>query len=340
MANVHFTQQATFGYGASVPAGFVYPNGVVRTGDPIFTSLVRRIHVDIAYRAKADAPLKLAGSWRPLLVLSGPSGWHRTVPLGPRERLRSAAADTSITLDLSYLQSMLARVAGLTHLPAALYTIGVGGNVHVVGAIAGRPVDTVFQPSLNLQFMPQQLQVVGTSGGTGTKSQLSATSTGSVIAPVDAPNAVHVFGLGVDVSTLRLIAVFGFLIAAASALVLLTLSRLAKPREELARIRAKYGHMIVPVLATDEALNWVSFDVPTIEALARIAEAGGRVILHHQDDFSDTLLVQDDSAVYRYQVQRPIKWHEWAKPGQVLPGPGAVAGTNGPAADDAGAAAA
>ena len=336
-AKLHFNQQATFGYGASVAPGFVYPSGLVRSGDPIFLSLVRRIHVDIAYRVTGVPAIHVLGSWSPVLLLSGPSGWHRAIPIGSRQRFRNARARTSLMLDLAYLRSLVERVGALTHLPGASYTIGIGANVHIVGNVAGSPVDNRFQPALNLQFTPQQLQVLGATGG-GAKSQLSTTSTGTVIASANVSNAVSAFGVGVPVSTLRWIAGLGFVIAGACAVLLSALTRMDGSREELTRIQAKYGHLIVPVVATDDALSWVPFDVPNAEALVRIAEAGGRVILHHQDGFIDTLLVQDDSAVYRYQIQTPIKWGGWSAPSErAAPDANGATGSNGVAHVDSSA---
>jgi hypothetical protein len=71
--------------------------------------------------------------------------------------------------------------------------------------------------------------------------------------------------------------------------------------------------MIVPIVAGED-LGWPAVDVPTIKALAKLAESGQRLILHSRSGEVDTYMVNDEGTVYRYQV-RPSKvvWGEWSE---------------------------
>ena len=51
-----YTEKVSFGYHAKAPAGPVYPDGVVTTGDPIFLKLVHRVRVKAHYRLTRDRP--------------------------------------------------------------------------------------------------------------------------------------------------------------------------------------------------------------------------------------------------------------------------------------------
>jgi hypothetical protein len=124
--------------------------------------------------------------------------------------------------------------------------------------------------------------------------------------------------VSVSVSTLRLLAPFGFLIALAGALILAVLVARSPTFAESARIQSKYGHRIVPISAGAD-LGWPAIDVSSIKALARLAEASGQLILHNHDGDVDTYLVNDEGSVYRYQVQLPkVVWGEWTEPATQL----------------------
>ena len=76
--SVPYTQAVSFSYQAKAPAGPVYPDGVVHSGDPIFLQLVHRVRVRIDYHFVTSAPHRVAGSEAVLLRLTGPGGWSRT----------------------------------------------------------------------------------------------------------------------------------------------------------------------------------------------------------------------------------------------------------------------
>ncbi|HYZ81333.1 MAG TPA: hypothetical protein VE571_08705, partial [Solirubrobacteraceae bacterium] len=134
---------------------------------------------------------------------------------------------------------------------------------------------------------------------------------GSVAGIATTANTLGIAGHSMSVQTIRWTALGGFLLALALAVAALVFRR-GQPFEEAARIEEQYGHMIVPIMNADD-LGWPPIDVPNIKALARLAQSGERLILHHRGAGVDTYLVNDDGTVYRYQA-RPIKvvWQEWA----------------------------
>jgi hypothetical protein len=55
--------------------------------------------------------------------------------------------------------------------------------------------------------------------------------------------------------------------------------------------------------------------VPSIKALAKLAESGQRLILHNRSDDVDTYMVNEEGTVYRYQVKPSnVVWGEWSEP--------------------------
>ena len=95
-----YTEKVSFGYHAKAAAGPVYPDGVVKTGDPIFLKLVHRVRVKAHYRLAATAPQRLGGTMEVLLRLTSPTGWSRTIQLAAPKRFTGDYAAADVTLDV------------------------------------------------------------------------------------------------------------------------------------------------------------------------------------------------------------------------------------------------
>ncbi len=342
---VPYTQQTNFTYHASVARGAVYPTGVVSTGDPIFLTLVHRIQIKAAYHFDAPQASRVTGTQHLVLNLSGPNGWTRTIPLTQVRHFKGATSTAATTLDLGAVQSLLEQVSKQTGLPSTYgYTLGIALNGHVHGILAGKPVDQDFSPSLPFTLQPLELQPAATTTAAGAQSASAPTKkqNGSVTATSTVPNPVHVLGHAFSADTLTGIALVGFVLCGLLAIPLLILLQRNRAFDEAARIRSRYSHLLVPILIGED-LGWPPVDVTNFEALVRLAEASGQVILHHQADAADTYLVNDNGTVYRYQIALPlVTWGEWNETG-VTADPAAlsdaataladVAGPTGAAAD-------
>lgn len=296
-----YTQQVSFGYSATASGG-LYPGGIVETGDPIFLSLVHRFNAEISYRLLATAPHKITGTEGVLLRVTGPTGWSGNFVLAHPVAFTGDHASTRVLIDLPQIEAYFAKVQRLTGIPGGSgYTITVLPQIHIHGTLAGRVVNASDGPSLTFAVESFQLQ----PGGTTAASQSGAVTRSATVA-----NTFGLGGFAPSIVLLRWLALAGFLIAAAGALLALLVIR-SQSLEEGARIQAKYGHLIVPIMATED-LGWPPIDVPSFEDLVRLAESGARLILRARSGVADTYLVNDDHHVYRYQAQ-PIKvqWGEW-----------------------------
>lgn len=304
-ASVPYTQHVTFGYSAGAPAGPAYPDGVVSTGAPIFLQLVHRLNVGIRYRVDTDAQHKLAGTESVMLRVSGPTGWSRDVELVPPTPFAGDATRTHVTIDLRALQSLLTQMESETGVAAGIgYTYAIVPDVHLHGAVAGQRVVSAFAPSLNLEVQSLQLQP---------SSSLSPSQRGTVSTAATSLNTFDVAGHRASVSAVRSIALIGFLLSAASALLLTALVVRGRSFNETARIHARHGHMIVPIAGTADDLAWAPFDVPNFKALVRLAENSERLILHYRETGGDTYLVNDEGTIYRYRTKpNGVVWGEWS----------------------------
>ena len=319
---IPYTQQVSFGYRANVTPGPVYPGSVIKTGDPIFLTLVHQLAIHIGYRITGATPDTVKGTEEVMLKLTGPGGWARSYVLTPRTHFTGNHTSTAVSLDLPQLQSLLTKIQSLTGAGAGGFMLAVGPQVRVSGNVAGHPIKTSFAPVLTFEPEGGQLVVTGGSGSSGAASGSATTSsassqvdytpsqTGSVSSPATASATVTVLGVSPTVSLLRWLALLGLLVSVPLALYSFLRKR-GEPFEESVRIQAQYGHLIVPIVAGED-LGWPPVDVPNIKALARLAESGQRLILHNRSGDVDTYMVNDEGTVYRYQVKASkIVWGEW-----------------------------
>jgi signal peptidase I len=299
-----YTEKVSFGYHADAPAGPVYPDGVVKTGDPIFVKLVRRVRVKAHYRLVAHAPQRVGGTMELLLRLTSPTGWSRTIQL-----FTGAYAAADATLDVPSLRSLIRKVERLTGgSPSTTYDLSIVPRVHLTGTLANEPLTTDFAPALSLkldalQMRPSIGSIVSTSGAStpeDPKGVMNPSRDGTVAASHIAPNALSVRGHDLPVPTARWIALVGLLLAASAAL-LTGVRLLADSTDPTAHIH-RYRHLIVPIAGTKFDPARPPIDVTSIGALAQLAERSERLILHHQRDGADTYLVDDEGTLYRYQA--------------------------------------
>ena len=320
---VHYTQNGRITYHATARAGAVYPSGTLATGDPIFLQLVHRVHIDVAYRFAVDAPARVQGTQQVLLELTGPSGWSRQIALSGVRHFAGAAIATPVTIDVRAVQTVLNEVQEATGISADGASLGIVMKVHVTGNVAGQPVDARFTPVATFQLQPLELipgggapsPAAGTTSSSAPSSEsgFEPTAPGTVTSTSSVPNVFTLAGHTLSYSAIAWLALGGLLLTGALAAVLAVLLRRNRAFDEAARIRARYAHLLVPILIGED-LGWPPVDVTSFKALVRLAESAGQLILHHQADAVDTYLVNDNGTVYRYQITLPlVTWGEWTE---------------------------
>jgi signal peptidase I len=297
-----YTEKVSFGYHANASAGPVYPDGIVKTGDPIFLKLVHRVRVKAHYRLAAKAPQRVGGTIEVLLRLASPTGWNRTIQLAAPRRFRGDYASADVTLDVPAVQSLIRKVEKLTGgASGATYNLSIVPRVHVTGTLASQPLTSDYAPALSLQLDALQLRAAaGSTAPGGQESGLTSSRPGTVATASTTPSELTVRGHHLPVTTARWIALMGFLVAATAAL-LAGMRLLGDSSDPTAHVN-RYRHLIVPIAGTTYDRARPPIDVTSIKALAQLAERSERLILHHQLDGADTYLVDDEGTLYRYQA--------------------------------------
>lgn len=269
----------TFDYTARVPRSAAYDGTTVTAPQPVFRTLTDAVDVGYAYRGRpgtitVDAELSTAG------------GWRSTVNLSPERPLRAEQKGV-VRLQLSSIDQRAAAAALATGIPAGAVTVTVLPRIALDGG-------GTFAPKLGLTLdsatlKPADATMVATDDTTTTGTR-------------QAPAQLGALGRSVGVTTARTASLVALALAALAGLVLLATARLTGPVAEADRIRARHKDLLLAVLPVTLTPGRPVVDVTDIEALVRLAQRYGLLVLHWERAGVTTYVVQDEGAVYRFRT--------------------------------------
>ena len=309
-----YRQTGTFSYSAALNAPTaVYPSGAVKTGDPIYPSLVSSLGLSFKYHFASPLPHHVTGTIElRTLVLSSTNTWKSLSTGTAAAPFAGDAASVSTTLALSGLYALINTVSAQSGVAGADYAVDVQPVVRISGTVAGNPIRATFLPVLPFQVAPTALTLdvpvapappgatyVAPTAASALAAGLNPTQSGSV--PHIYPNLVSVLKYEVRVSLLR---TFGFIIAVLAVLAAVlhdVLRRRQTVRSDEELIAKQVGSLIVPVdrLAdTDGTARLVVLDFAHLAGLARYLE---RPILYEMKDGYRRYEVDDETRRYVYQ---------------------------------------
>ena len=295
---IPFRHSGSFAYRATVPVGPVYPDGVVRTGDPVFLRLVDAVDVTYRYSLDGEGAGGVDGRGRLFVEISDTNGWKRSIDVQPETAFTGPVFEARGRLNVAALRRLVGSVERATGVVRDSYTVRLGADVHVDGTLSGGPLAASFTPRVELRLDALHLQVAPTDGGA---DPFRPSAAGSVRRTVQVPSRIALVGFGMSVEMARMAALAG---GAVSAL-LLALFGLAALRGlrggEASRIEARHGSWLVRVRRIDPAKPVA--DVGAFEDLLRIAERADRMILHEERDGTHTYVVEDGELLLRYIVR-------------------------------------
>ncbi|MBC7375387.1 MAG: signal peptidase I [Frankiales bacterium] len=266
-----------FGYRASVALSAAYDGTTVVAPQPVFRTLTDAVDVTFTYtgrpgRIAVDAELSTAGGWRSTLPLAAP----RTVATGQQGVVR---------LQLSALAAKALAAAQVTGIPPGPLTVTVQPKIWLDGG--GQ-----FAPNWALTLNDSSLSIA---------EPLTAKAAITIAGTREAPARLSALGHGMEVSTARTTSLVALALAALAGLALTTLARLSGPVADTERVRARHKDLLLAVLPITLTPGRPVVDVTDVEALVRLAERYGLLVLHWQRSGVTTYVVQDEGATYRFR---------------------------------------
>ena len=295
-----YAHQGRFEYEARVPRSPVYPDGHVSTGEPVFQRLVPRLRVTFTYRLESELPVTARGRIALDARISDGRGWERILPLAVERPFSQGGTTVSGVLDLEYLQRLTDQVRGLTGSGQTAYTVAVLPRVQTTGRVGGEAVEGVFAPALSFDVGDLRLQP-SLQGGEGV-GPFAPREPGSGTRAVRAELALGPFSLSVaNARRLSLLGIAALLLLGGVAL---TAGRRRPGGDEQNRIRARYGHLLLSVTARSGGWEHV-IELADMDALVRLAEHQGKLILEVTDGSDRYYVVEDGKTAYRYRAHSP-----------------------------------
>jgi signal peptidase I len=312
--NDAYIQTGTFSYAAAANAPTaVYPSGVVKTGDPVYPSLVSSLGLNFKYHFASSLPHHVTGSIQlRTLVLSSTNTWQSLSTGTAAAPFTGDTASVSTTLALSGLYALINTVSAQSGVAGANYAVDVQPVVHITGIVGGNPIKATFLPVLPFQVAPTALTLdvpvapappgatyVAPTAASALAAGLNPNQSGSV--PHVYPNLVSVLKYEVRVSLLRTAGVVFVVLALLVAVLHDILRRRKTVRSDEELIAKQVGSLIVPVdrlSDTDGSARLVVLDFAHLAGLAHYLE---RPILYEMRDGQRRYEVDDETRRYVYQ---------------------------------------
>jgi len=300
-----YRQSATIGYAGNAPTGAVYPDGHLRTGDPLFTRLINQITIDVHATFVMNPTVRRAlhETSRIVADMSSDTGWHRELVLMPTRSFASDQLHATATLDLRALQRIEHAFTAETGLATPDVTLQVAWQLHVGGDVAATPISADLDPAFAFQVTPVELlptapQTVPGQGAAGP----SVAKTGSVAVRTVADRTFNVWRVRLSDPLTRSLSIVLVAVILAITAAVVALDRQRRARGAAVTIIARYRYLLVNVDAIPLAGRRPTVAVDTMRDLARLAKLHEEFIVHADTGAGHRFAVFTDAVVYVHDV--------------------------------------
>lgn len=277
----------TWSYDARVTPGLSYPDGVVRTGDPLFHRLVDGAEVSAELQVTAPAGVEVAGSWRLGVTIADDSGWRRSTYLGAPRPLTDGAQSLAVRVPTLELLDLAKRAALEAGAEPGSRRISVQAQISLTAGVGGQQQSLFSSPGLDFSLDDRQVRLID-AAQLEQREQIPLPATAR-------PSQFAALGLRAPASQVRL----GALTIGVLSLLALGLLRAARRNDdEDVRIARAASHLLVPMTDLEEPDRTV--DVSDFASLAAIAARYQRMVLYGDSHGLRVYLVLDDGVAYRY----------------------------------------
>jgi len=290
---VLYEHEGTFAYTATVEDSVVYDSETVASPESgseptaIYAQLLEELLIEFRYDMVLPQPTDRGTVSAELQIAAGEGAWTRSIGLLPEQEFERSI-QVVFPVDVGQVSRMLSRAEDETGFDPGTYQLTVVTDIRV--ATEGESRVGVFEARLPMELSETLLSI------NNEELTTSGASTASEEAVV--PNDIELVGLAVPTRRAR---------AGVGALLATTLLggsvyafgvRRRVGKGELARIRLRYGSLIVPVTGTTPN-GAHPLDVGSMADLVRLARRAEQMVFH--DQRSGRFFVPDGPVTYQYQ---------------------------------------
>jgi hypothetical protein len=259
----------------------------MRTGDPIYLKLVKRMEVQVGYRLLADEVGRSTGTVGLDARISGSDGWQRTVRVAAPMRFAGQRVGMVAQVDLAGLAATLRRARERTDADGTFW-IDIVPRVSLDAVVDGERRSLGTSPAFGFRMGDDVL--VPDAGLSGTRGAPMTQSATSQERPA---GEIPIGGRDIGVGNARIVS----LGLALGAMLLTGLGLLRWPNGR-AKVADRAGRRAIAV--DDAELLHPAIDVGTLDDLLDVAERYDRPLMHVHTRHGDTYLVEDRGVRYRF----------------------------------------
>ncbi len=265
-----------FDYSADVAPNDVYDSRRAEAPLPVFRALGETVDVQADY----TGPPARVGL---LARLTSSTGWSASVPLADEVEVQ-ASGRVRASMDLRRLEERAALVARQTEMPFD------GLTVELVAVV--RSGEDTWAPAVALALTAQQLRLTGEPSTLVVTDASGSDAAAAAAVPTPQSRLDALLGWRPD----ALLVGLALTMTAAGATVVV---RRRQEEDEADRACRRLGRLLLDVRPPDlSGLRVVDVDGP--DALARLAERYGLLVLHWTDAAGHVFLVSDEATAYRW----------------------------------------
>ena len=305
---VPYQHYVAFDFTAPEPPGGLY-DGTIKTGDPVFLDLTPVLRHTFVYELSGDDIQEVTGTVQLFTTVRDVTNWSRTFELYPETPFNGKRVEITFDHDLDSTMKIVTAYQDKSQFAASYFTAAMQAEIKVDAIVDGQAVHEVITPYSVYRIKPPNLMFLETSESyffeTKNPNRIDAkplhqTFTTLVKKVVGQPNQVSLLGVQLGVKALRVVAWAGIVLSAGGLAVMLLLASVANHRNEVFKIEAKYGQLLIHATGPlQERASRVS--VMSMDELVRVARQCDCLITQYADDKTTSYVVEDRGVAYCFE---------------------------------------
>jgi signal peptidase I len=291
------TQQGQFSYTGNAQIGTTYPDGVVSTGDTVWTRLASDLTVSFTNTVSGPDLAGVRGAMRLDVSVASADGWSAYLNSSPDVALDGGAVSATATADLDTARAsfLLGQHFAEIGTPGASATLVVTPVVATVGTSHGVAFEAGSPDPLTFSLDAASMRLAaGAAPGVLAPSTQTQVTVEEIV-----PRRLSLLSVEIPIALARIAVavVFGVALLALAGGMWIGRTGRGDVADEFL---VKHAARILPVAAFEPGPTVI--DVSDPEALHRVAERFDTLVLHHAGPDEDVFAVRDVDATYRFVV--------------------------------------